>query len=190
EIARVHLRVVVEPISHFLDVGRHIEVVIHRAFAALVPAALRHCAPAAIGEDFGKTFGALCADAIFPPPFGDFGLVGRARAALIDTAHAVGELHKTADVVGGRMTAGELGPASGLGHGPRGLSVVVEPAGVINRVRQHVRHPAGGSAINRVHTAERAAGRDLLHLAIVDTVTMLMTYDGLDAGFVNEVAHE
>ena len=87
------------------------------------------------------------------------------------------------------MTAGELGPAGGLGHDPSGRHVVVEPAGVVDDMGQHMRHPAGGGAIDSVHAAERTAGNDLLHLAIMDAVTMLMAHHGLDAGFANAVAH-
>src|SRR5207302_11060434 len=178
-IAGMDFLVVVRPIGHLLDVGRHVEVVVHRTFAALVPAALRHRAPAAIGEDLRETFRALRAHAVFAPPFGDFRLVGRARPTLVDAAHTVGELHKAGDIVGGRMTAGELGVAGGLGHDPSGRQVGVEPAGVVDDMGQHVRHPAGGGAIDSVHAAERAAGNDLLHLAIVDAVTMLMAHHGL-----------
>ena len=177
----MYLRVVVQPIGHFLDVRRHVEVVVHRAFAALVAATLRDGAPAAVGEDFREPFGALRAHAIFAPPFCDFRLVGRARAALVNPAHAVGELHKAADVVGRWMTVGELRATRGLGHDPRGRRVIVEPASVIDQVRQHVRHPAGGRAIGGVHVTEHAARNDLLHLAIVDTVTMLVAHDALHA---------
>ena len=54
---------------------------------------------------------------------------------------------------------------------------------------KHVGHPAGGGAIDGVHAAERATGDDLLHLAVMDPVTMLMAHHGLDARFANAVAH-
>src|SRR5205809_6629141 len=51
EVAGMHFRVVVQPIGHFLDVRRHVKVVVHRAFAALRAATLRYGAPTAMGED-------------------------------------------------------------------------------------------------------------------------------------------
>src|ERR1035437_9753225 len=90
EIALVDLPAVVQPIGQFLDVRRHVEVVVHDAFAALVAAALGHRAPATVGEDFSKAFGALRANAVLGPPLTDFGLVGRARAALVHAAYAIG----------------------------------------------------------------------------------------------------
>ena len=40
-----------------------------------------------------------------------------------------------------------------------------------------------------MHAPKRAAGDDFLHLAVVDAVAVLMTYDSLHARFANEVAH-
>ncbi len=118
----------------------------------------------------------------------DFGLVGRAGAAFVDAAHAVGELHEAADVIGRGMVVAELGAAGGLGHGPGGRRVVVEPAGVIDQVGEHVRHPAGGAAIDGVDAAQRAAGDDLLHLLVMLAVAMLVADDGFRAGFPEQVA--
>ena len=121
------------------------------------------------------------AHAVLAPPFRDFRLVGRARAALVNPAHAVVELHEAADVVGRWMIVSKLRAAGGLGHDPRGRRIIVEPTRVVDQVRQHVRHPAGGRAIGGVHVTEHAARNDLLHLAIVDTVTMLVAHDALHA---------
>src|ERR1035438_4032089 len=146
EIALVDFTAVVQPIGHLLDIGRHVEVVVHRAFAALVATALRHRAPAAVGEDLGEAFGALRPDAVLAPPLGDLGLVGCAGTALINAAHTIGELHEPADVIGRRVIVAQLGAARSLGHRPTRRCVVVEPAGVVNEMGKHVRHPAGSAA--------------------------------------------
>ena len=118
----------------------------------------------------------------------DLGLVGRAGAAFVDAAHAVGELHEAGDVIGRGMVIAELGAARGLGHRPGGRRVVVEPAGVVDQVREHVGHPAGGAAIDGVDAAQRAAGDDLLHLLVVLAVAMLVADDGLRARLLEQVA--
>ena len=87
------------------------------------------------------------------------------------------------------MAVGELRAARGLGHDPCGRRIIVEPTGVIDQVRQHVRHPAGGGAIDGVHTTQRAADDNLLHLAIVDPITVLVAHDRLHAGFADKLAH-
>ena len=61
----------------------------HRAAAG---AGFGHGPPAAAGHHFGKTVGALRADAAFAPPIiGTSGHVRRARPALEDAVDAVGE---------------------------------------------------------------------------------------------------
>src|SRR5213592_145826 len=87
------------------------------------------------------------------------------------------------------MVVGEFRVSGGLGHDPHRGRAAVEPAGVVDEVRQHVRHPAGRSAIDGVYSAERAAGDDLLHLAVVEAVTMLVAYHRLHARLADEVAH-
>jgi len=46
EVALVHFPEVVQPIGHFLDVGRHVEVVVYGAFASLIPSGLSDRRPA------------------------------------------------------------------------------------------------------------------------------------------------
>ena len=87
------------------------------------------------------------------------------------------------------MAVGEFRAAGGLGHDPRGGRVIVEPASVVDQVREYVRHPTRGCAINRMHAAECAAGDDLFGLAVMDAVTMLMAHDGLHTRLAYEVAH-
>src|SRR5262245_15425804 len=107
EIARVNFLVVFQPISHFLDVRWHVEVIVHGAFSSLYATTFRDRAPAAIGEEFGKAFGALRAEAVLSPPFRHLWLVGRAGAAFVEATHTIGELHEAADVIRRWMAVGK-----------------------------------------------------------------------------------
>ncbi len=133
EVAGVDFFVVVQPIGHFLDVGGHVQVVIHRALAA-AGAGFGHGPPAAAGHDFGKAVGALRADAAFAPPIGHFGHVRRARPALEDAVDAVGKMNEAGDVIGRGMGIGQLAATGRLGHDPLGLGAGIEPEHVIHQV--------------------------------------------------------
>ncbi len=189
----MHLFVVVQPIGHFLNVRRHVFDVIHVATAALVTAALGDCAPTAVRDDFGETFRALRAHASFAPPetlfFAgvDFRNIRRAGAAIINAAHAVFVMHHACDVVGRGMEIGKFAATSGLGHGPFGGLVIVEPAGVIDQMAEHVRGPTGGSAVNSVDATERAAGDDFFNLFVMRAVAVLVADDRFCAGFVEQL---
>ena len=187
------LFVVVQPVGHFLDVGRHILNVVHVAGAALGAATLGDCAPTTVGDDFCETFGALGAHASFSPPqtlfFAgvDFGDVRRACAAIVDSADAILIMHDAGNVVGRSVEIGEFSATGGLGHSPFGGLIVVEPAGVVNQMTQHVGRPTGRRAVNGMDTAERAAGDDFFDFLIMRAVTVLMADDGFGAGFVEEL---
>src|SRR5689334_9399248 len=109
----MHAAVVIEPVGHLLDVGRHVEIVVHRSGSG-GGACPGDGAPAAAGEHFGETINTLGAHAALAPPVIDLGDVGRARAALDDAVHAVGKMDEAGDVVGRRMNVGELAAACGL----------------------------------------------------------------------------
>ena len=179
--------VVVQPIGHLLDIRWHVVVVVHTAFASLVAATPGKRAPATAGHDFGKAFRTLRADAALSPPVGDFGNVGRACAAVVSGTHAVLEMGHAGNVVGRGMEVGELASARGLGHHPFGFGVVIEPAGVINQVAEHVGCPAGGGAIDSVYTAQGAAGDNFLHSLVMRAVTVLVADDGLDAALIQRL---
>jgi hypothetical protein len=85
------------------------------------------------------------------------------------------------------MEVSQLAAPGGLCHHPFGRFVVVEPAGVINQVTQHVRRPARGRAINRMNSSERTAGHDFPDLLVMLAVTMLMADDGFHPGLVQRL---
>ena len=165
---------VVQPIGHLLDVGRHVVIVIHPALAAFVTAAFRHGAPTASGHDFGESFRALRANSAFAPPIRHLGHIGCARAAIVDAANPIFEMHETRDVIRRGVQIGQLAAAGRLRHRPFGIGVIIEPAGVINQMTQHMRRPARRGAIHRVNLPERSAGDHRLDLFVMLTVTMLM----------------
>src|SRR5439155_1070293 len=77
-LAGMNLALVVEPAGHVLDIGRHVEVVVHAALTRL-RSALRHRAPARARQHLGKAVRALRADAVLAPPVIHLGNVGSAR---------------------------------------------------------------------------------------------------------------
>ena len=74
-----------------------------------------------------------------------------------------------------------------LADDPLGLGLVVVPAHVVDQVRHHVHHPAGGVPVDRVHAPDRAAGDDLLDLLVVLAVAVLVADHRLDASFAQQL---
>src|SRR5882724_13080177 len=92
------------------------------------------------------------------------------------------------DVVGRRMDVGELAAAGSLGDNPFCFGVAVVPARVIDQVRNHVHHPAGGGAVDGLDAPESAAGDQLADFLVMRAIAMLMTDNCLDAAFGDEIA--
>ena len=110
EVALVHLALVIQPVGHLLDVGGHVQVVVHGPTAG-AGAGPGHRPPAAAGQHLRETVRTLGADAALAPPVIHFGNIRRAGAALHHAAHPVGELDGAGHVVRGRMGVGQFCPA-------------------------------------------------------------------------------
>src|ERR1043166_6820169 len=121
-----------QPIRHLLNVGRHVQIVVHDPCPGLVTAGFGDRAPTPVGKHLGESLGALGANAVFAPPFGDFRLVRGTGATLIDCAQAVSEVNEAGDVIGRWMVIGKLHAPRRLRHSPDSRSVIVKPAGVID----------------------------------------------------------
>src|SRR5947207_3169375 len=167
---------VVQPVGDFLNVRRHVQIVIHSPFSQLITAGPREGTPTTVGQDFGKAFRSLGTDSIFAPPLSDFGLVWRSGAAFVYPADTIGELDEAANVVRGRVIISEFTAAAGLTHGPGCRSVTVKPAGIVDQVREHMCHPTGRAAVDSMDPPQSPAHDDLLNLLIVFTVSMLVTH--------------
>src|ERR1700745_98038 len=111
------LAVIVQPVGHFLDVRRHIQVVIH-ATAARGNPGLGHCPPATTSQHFGESLRALRPDAALPPPVIHLRNIGSAGAALDTPSHSISERDTPANIVGRGMPVSEFPASGGLPRHP------------------------------------------------------------------------
>ena len=87
------------------------------------------------------------------------------------------------------MDVGQLAAAGSLGHDPFGFGIAVVPAGVIDQVRNHVHHPAGGGAVDGLDAPESAARDQLADFLVMRAVAVLVADNCFDAAFGDQIAN-
>ncbi len=102
--------------------------------------------------------------------------------------HAVGEVDEPGDVVGRWVDVGELAASGSLGDHPFGFGIAVVPARVIHQMRNHVHHPAGGGAVDRLDAPQSAARDQLADFLVMSAVAMLVADHGLNAALRDQIA--
>ena len=92
------------------------------------------------------------------------------------------------DVVGRRVDVGQLAAPGSLGDDPFGFGIAVVPARVIDQVRNHVHHPAGGGSVDGLDAPESAARDQLADFLVMRAIAMLVADNCLDAAFRDQIA--